>query len=311
MDGYHQPVMLEETVASLDCKKGGIYVDGTVGGGGHAYAILKRIYPEGLLVGIDKDEEAVKAASERLQEFGARKILVKGNFADMVSILRDLGVDKVDGILLDLGVSSHQLDDPARGFGIARSGRLDMRMDRSSGQDAHDLVNTLPEKELARTIREYGEEAMAARIARAIVKKRDIASIETTAELASIVAAAVFGRGKRKSIHPATRTFQALRIAVNGELSNLQKVLPEAVGTLREGGRISVISFHSLEDRIVKNIFRDEAAGCHCPPNLPVCVCHKKPSLRLVAKRAVKAGDEEAQLNPRSRSARLRTAERI
>jgi 16S rRNA (cytosine1402-N4)-methyltransferase len=311
MDGYHQPVMLEETVASLACRKGGIYVDGTLGGGGHAYTILKKIYPEGLLVGIDKDEDAVQAASKRLQEFGARKILVKGNFADMVSILRDLGIDQVDGILLDLGVSSHQLDDPARGFGIARSGRLDMRMDRSNGLDAHDLVNTLPEKELARIIGENGEEAMAGRIARAIAKRRGVAPIETTAELASVVAAAVSGRGRKKSIHPATKTFQALRIAVNDELANLQKALPNAIRTLREGGRISVLSFHSLEDRIVKNMFRDEAAGCHCPPNLPVCICHKKPSLRLVSKRAVKASDEEAELNPRSRSARLRTAERV
>jgi 16S rRNA (cytosine1402-N4)-methyltransferase len=311
MDGYHQPVMLEETIASLACKKGGIYVDGTVGGGGHAYEILKRIYPEGLLVGIDKDEEAVQAASERLQEFGARKILIRGNFTDIVSVLGDLGIDEVDGILLDLGVSSRQMDDPQRGFGIARSGRLDMRMDRKGGLDAHDLVNTLPEGELASIIRTYGEEAMAARIARAIAKKRGIASIETTAELASVVAAAVSVRGRKKSIHPATRTFQALRIAVNDELANLQKALPDAVRTLRVGGRISVISFHSLEDRIVKNMFRDEAARCLCPPNLPVCVCHKKPSLRLVAKRAVKPGEEETRLNPRSRSARLRTAERI
>lgn len=311
MDRYHQPVMLEETVASLACKKGGIYVDGTVGGGGHAYEILKRIYPEGLLVGIDRDEEAVQAASERLNEFGARKIVVRGNFADIVSVLADLGIDKVDGVLLDLGVSSHQLDDPKRGFGIARSGRLDMRMDRNGGLDAHDLVNTLPEGELASIIRAYGEEAMAARIAKAIVKRRGIASIETTTELASVIAAAVSGRGGKKSIHPATRTFQALRIAVNDELANLQKALPDAIGTLRAGGRISVISFHSLEDRIVKNMFRDEAAGCHCPPNLPVCVCHKKPSLKLVTKRAVKASDEEAQWNPRSRSARLRTAERV
>jgi 16S rRNA (cytosine1402-N4)-methyltransferase len=308
---YHKPVMLEETIASLACRRGGIYVDGTVGGGGHAYEILKRIYPEGLLIGIDRDDDAIRASTEKLQAFGDRKILVKGNFADIATILGKLTIDKVDGVLLDLGVSSHQLDVPDRGFGFAQSGRLDMRMDRSRGLDAHALVNTQSERELARIIREYGEEAMAGRIARAIVRRRSSASIETTMELASLIAAAVPGRAGKRKIHPATRTFQALRIAVNDELSNLQKAVPSAILTLREGGRVSVISFHSLEDRIVKHIFRHEASECICPPALPVCVCNKKPAVRLITKKAIKPGKEESEINPRSRSARLRTAERI
>jgi len=308
---YHNPVMLNESVASLACRRGGIYVDGTVGGGGHAYEILKRIYPEGLLIGIDRDEEAIRVAAERLEAFGDRKILVKANFADIANVVRELRIDEVDGILLDLGVSSHQLDAPERGFSFMQNSRLDMRMDRSQRLDAHTLVNTQSERELMRIIRDYGEEERAGRIVRAIMKRRSVAPIETTLELASLVAEAVPGRAGRSRIHPATRTFQAIRIAVNDELSGLTKAIPEAIRMLRSGGRLSVISFHSLEDRIVKNIFRDEAAACNCPPHLPICVCKKRPSVKLITKKAIKSGEEEAEINPRSRSARLRTAERI
>jgi 16S rRNA (cytosine1402-N4)-methyltransferase len=311
MREYHKPVMLEESVTSLACRRGGIYVDGTVGGGGHAYEILKRIYPEGLLVGIDRDEEAIQETARRLQEFGDRMILIKGNFADIAGMVRKLKIDKVDGILLDLGVSSRQLDASERGFSFMQDSRLDMRMDRSQRLDAHTLVNTQSEQELMRIIRDYGEEEKAGRIVRAIMKRRRVAPIETTLELASLIAEAVPSRAGKSRIHPATRTFQALRIAVNDELSSLTKAIPEAIHSLRSGGRLSVISFHSLEDRIVKNIFRDEAATCNCPPQLPICVCKKIPSIRLVTKKAIKPGKEEAEMNPRSRSARLRTAERM
>jgi 16S rRNA (cytosine1402-N4)-methyltransferase len=311
MDAFHTPVMVQEVVASLLCRGGNITVDGTVGGGGHAEAILENTGPDGILIGIDADTDALGAARERLARFGERTILVKGNFAHMETILEEEKVGKVDGILLDLGVSSHQLDTAGRGFSFAQDAPLDMRMDRSNPKSASDLVNTLPWEELAGIIRNYGEERMAGRIARAIVKERTISPIRTTTDLAGVVVRAFPRDAEHQRIHPATRTFQALRIAVNDELSSLRKALADGMERLKPGGRFSVISFHSLEDRIVKNAFRAGEKGCTCPPDLPVCACGGKPKLKVVTRKPVTPGDAEISDNPRARSAKLRTAERI
>jgi 16S rRNA (cytosine1402-N4)-methyltransferase len=309
---FHKSVLLNEAVDSLCCRRGGVYVDGTLGGGGHAYEILSRIVPEGLLVGIDIDEEAIGESEIRLSSFGDRKILVRGNFSDIDSILSNLGIDKVDGILLDLGVSSHQLDTAERGFSFSLDGPLDMRMDTRAVKKAFDIVNSYSGEALKKIVRNYGEEKMAGRIARAITAAREEAPIKTTDELAAVVKsslpAAVVAKSK---IHPATKTFQALRIAVNDELASLQAFIGKSLDRLRSDGRLSIISFHSLEDRIVKDAFRSAAKGCTCPPDLPVCACGKKPLLRLVTKKSIKPGDKEVEDNNRARSARLRTAERI
>ncbi|MHB9097592.1 MAG: 16S rRNA (cytosine(1402)-N(4))-methyltransferase RsmH [Syntrophales bacterium] len=311
MELFHTPVMVREVIASLRCRAGAIYVDGTVGGGGHAEAILQSTAPDGLLIGIDADGEAISEAEQRLAPFGGRKILVRGNFADMETILAEKNVDKVDGILLDLGVSSHQLDTAERGFSFTLDAPLDMRMDRDGRRSAADLVNTLPWQELAGIIRDYGEERMAGRIARSIAKAREDSPIRTTAELAGVVLRAMPADAARQKIHPATRAFQALRIAVNDELTRLEKAMAGGIKRLGPGGRFSVISFHSLEDRIVKNAFRRGEKGCVCPPDLPVCACGNKPTLKVLTRKPVIPGDEEIHDNPRSRSAKLRTAERI
>ncbi len=311
MDLFHTPVMVREVIASLRCRAGAIYVDGTVGGGGHAEAILQNTAPDGLLIGIDADAEAIREAEQRLAPFGGRKILVRGNFADMKKILAEKNVGKVDGILLDLGVSSHQLDAAERGFSFTLDAPLDMRMDRDVRRSAADLVNTLPWQELAGIIRNYGEERMAGRIARSIAKAREDSPIRTTADLAGVVLRAMPAEAARQKIHPATRTFQALRIAVNDELNRLKKAMAGGMERLGPGGRFSVISFHSLEDRIVKNAFRNGEKGCICPPDLPVCACGKKPTLKVLTRKPVIPSDEEIRDNPRSRSAKLRTAERI
>jgi len=308
---FHKPVMVWEILEALRCKSGGIYVDGTVGGGGHALAILRASSPDGVLVGIDQDDDALSESEKILQAFGERKILAKGNFADLDQILARLRIGEVDGLLLDLGVSSHQLDTVERGFSFSSDAPLDMRMDQSRKGRASDLVNGLAEKELARIIREYGEEMKAAKVARAIAERRKLAPLKTTSELASLVAQAVGGAGRRTRIHPATRTFQALRIAVNEELTNLHGAIFKSVPCLKKGGRFSIISFHSLEDRIVKNAFRSLEKGCICPPDFPMCSCGRKPQLKVLTKRPVSPGPEEIEENPRSRSAKLRTAERI
>lgn len=308
---FHIPVLMNEALHSLSCKPGGIYVDGTVGGGGHAAGILRETVPDGILVGIDKDEAAIAAARERLKDFGDRVTLMHGSFADMASILDDLNITKVDGIVLDLGVSSHQLDTADRGFSFTCDAPLDMRMDRSGSICAADLVNELPEDELAAIIREYGEERGAKRIARAIAVRRRVAPVMTTGELSAIITGAVKGRRRHERIHPATRTFQALRIAVNDELASLRRALDAGVGLLAPTGRFSIISFHSLEDRIVKQTFRAWEKGCVCPPKFPRCVCGEEKKAMVITKRAVTAGDDEIAANPRSRSARLRTAERV
>ena len=308
---FHTPAMLNEVVDSLDCRQGCIYLDGTVGGGGHAYQILAKTAPDGMLIGVDADDDALAESRQVLEPFGNRKILVKGNFADIGEILTVLNIKKVDGILLDLGVSSHQLETAERGFSFSLNGPLDMRMDRSHGPSAYDLVNTSSDNELERIMREYGEEARAGRIVRAISARRKISPIKTTVELAEIVARALPAQLARKRIHPATKTFQALRIAVNNELSNLPKVINCGIDVLNKGGRFSIISFHSLEDRIVKNLFRLWERGCICPPDFPVCVCNRKPRLKVLTRRPITPKKIELEANPRTRGAKLRTAMRV
>jgi 16S rRNA (cytosine1402-N4)-methyltransferase len=308
---YHEPVLIREVLESLDLKPSGIYVDGTVGGGGHAQAILAATEPDGIVIGIDRDDDALSESARVLEAFGTRTFLVKGNYADMKGILSRLGMERVDGIVLDLGVSSHQLETAGRGFSFTKPAPLDMRMDRDAPWNARELVNTADPRELKRILRDYGEELQAGRIARAIVERRKAGPIETTDELASIVASAMPARMSHGRIHPATRTFQALRIAVNDELESLHRGIASGIDSLKEGGRFSVISFHSLEDRMVKDLFRDASRGCTCPRDLPVCACGGKPRLRVITRKPVRPGEEEVEHNPRARSAKLRTAERI
>lgn len=311
MDFFHEPVMVGEVIEALHCRSGAIIVDGTLGGGGHAQAILENSNPDGFLIGIDTDDDALREAEKRLAPFGNRKILIKGNFADMETILTGLNIARVDGILLDLGVSSHQLDTAERGFSFSLNAPLDMRMDQHGGINAYDLVHTLSVNDLERTIRDYGEEFRAGRIARAIAARREVAPIRTTAELADVVAGAIPPGKQPTRIHPATKTFQALRIAVNDELASLSKALETGMERLKPGGRICVISFHSLEDRIVKNTFRTAEKGCICPSDLPACACGRQPTMKVLTRKPLLPQAEEIRGNPRSRSAKLRTAERL
>ncbi len=305
----HRPVMVREVLRYLGCREGGVYVDGTIGGGGHAAAILAATSPEGVLIGIDRDEAAIQGASEALSGFGKRVVLRKGNFDGVDKVVRDTGYEVVDGILLDLGVSSHHLDSAERGFSFSRSGPLDMRMDRDGEVTARDIVNNLEAGELAEIIRRFGEERFSMRIARAIVRARERGPIETTARLAEIVAGALPRRSGAERIHPATRTFQAIRIFVNSELRALEKALERAREILAPGGRLVVISYHSLEDRIVKHTFRAWADPCECPPGLPRCLCGRTPLARLLTRRVIRPGEKEVKENPRARSARLRAVE--
>ncbi len=307
----HEPVMLHEVVEALAVRSGGRYVDATVGLGGHATAILNAAQPSGQLLGIDRDPNAVRIASERLGGFGDAVVVARGQFMDIASICDAHGFRPVDGILFDLGVSSMQLDMPGRGFSFMRDEPLDMRMDPDSGVTAADIVNTYDEAQLAALIWEYGEERNSRRIARAIVARRPL---HTTAALANLVeGVARRARGGRapEHIHPATRTFQALRIAVNGELEQIERALVDAEALLSPGGRLVVISFHSLEDRAVKTFFRDRARDCICPPRQPVCTCDHRATLREISRRVSRATEAETARNPRARSARLRAAESI
>lgn len=311
MEFAHAPVMAREVVEYLGCRDGATYVDGTLGGGGHAVEILKASAPTGRVIGIDRDAEAIRAASGALAEYGDRVRLVKGNFRDLAGILVDLGEGPVDGVVLDLGVSSYQLDSPGRGFSFRFDSPLDMRMDTGAGVTARDLVNDLDAGELTRIFREYGEERDAGRIARAIARARARAPVETTGDLVRIIEETVPKRFRPKNIHPATRVFQALRIAVNDELECVERGIRGAIESLAKGGRLVVISFHSLEDRIVKNAFRDSSTGCVCPPRVPVCVCGRKPAAKVLTKKAVLPSDTEILENPRSRSAKLRAVEKL
>lgn len=312
MDEFrHVSVLYEEVLTVLAPRPGGVYVDGTLGGGGHARGVLEASGPDGVLFGLDRDDDALAAARTVLARFGERARLFKANFAELANVLGGVGIQAVDGIVLDLGVSSHQLDTGERGFSFQQDAPLDMRMDTSVGQTAADLVNGLSGEELERIIRSYGEERWARRIAQFIVRARAGAPITTTAHLVDLVKGAIPRAKWEDRLHPATRTFQALRIAVNDELGSLEKGLVAGIAALKPGGRIAVISFHSLEDRIVKRVFAEGATGCTCPKNLPRCVCGRKPVLRKVTGKPIVAGPEERSVNPRSRSAKLRAAEKL
>lgn len=303
--------MADEVLRYLEPHRGGIYLDGTLGGGGHARLILEATAPDGILVGLDRDAAALAAAQASLAAFGARVLLRQGNFADMAAHLDQLGIAGLDGILLDLGVSSHQLDTPQRGFSFREEGPLDMRMNRGEGVSAARVLAEAELDELKRIFREYGEERWAGRIAREIVASRDRQPILTTLQLAELICRVVPGGRAPQRIHPATRIFQALRIHVNGELDNLRIGLDAAWRRLRAGGRLVVISFHSLEDRIVKQAFRALATGCLCPPRLAVCACGHKPVARVITRRSVRAGETEITVNPRARSAVLRAMAKL
>ena len=301
----HVPVLYQEVLAGLRIKPGGRYVDATVGGGGHAHGVLVASAPDGELLGIDADPMAVALAGEQLAEFGNRITLVQGNFADLEEIALEHGFCPVDGVLLDLGLSSMQLEAAGRGFSFQLDGPLDMRFGPSQMTTAADLVNTLSVEELADILFRYGEEPRSRRIARAIVAERPI---NTTKELAALVERTV---GRRRRLHPATRTFQALRMVVNEELECLAEALPQALRLLVPGGRLAIISFHSLEDRLVKQVFRNEARDCLCPPEVPICTCDHRAALGIVTKKPIRPSAEEVAANPRSRSAKLRIAFRL
>lgn len=305
----HIPVLLQEVIDAMSPISGGRYIDGTYGGGGHSRAILERSSPEGRVLAFDRDRDAIDRGEADLSTFPGRLQLVHASFADLEAVATQRGFAPVDGILLDLGLSSFQMDDGARGFAFSHDGMLDMRFDQSTGESALDIVNSWTEQEIATALWQFGEEQKSRRIAHAIVTEREQATIETTSQLAALIEQAVGGR-RGAPIHPATRTFQALRIAVNDELSALRDVLPQAVRILAPGGTLAIISFHSLEDRIVKQFFRHEAATCICPPEQPVCTCHHVPTLMPTGK-PIKPGKTEITDNPRSRSAVLRVATRM
>jgi 16S rRNA (cytosine1402-N4)-methyltransferase len=331
MHTYHVPVMLDEVLRFLQPRPGGHYIDGTLGGGGHTEAILERSAPDGRVLGIDTDAQALARVAERLPDAvaGGRLVLIHGNFADLARIVDEVAFPSIEGVLLDLGFSSHQMDDPRRGFSFGADGPLDMRLDQSQEVSAADLVNEASEQELANIIWRYGEETRSRQIARRIVRERTKGPITRTAQLAALVAAGARVPYKARAIHPATKTFQALRIAVNHELEQLETVLPQIVDVLERkrskktamtemheigreaGGRMVVIAFHSLEDRLVKEYMRREATDCLCPPRIPVCVCGHKARLRLLTSKPVIPTAQEVIANPRARSAKLRAAEMV
>jgi 16S rRNA (cytosine1402-N4)-methyltransferase len=304
----HVPVLFAEVLELLQPRQGGLYIDGTLGAGGHAAGLLDASAPDGRLLAFDRDLEAIRFASERLSRYGDRFAAIHASYAAMGELAPDYGFAQVDGVLLDLGLSSRQLEDPERGFSFLLDGPLDMRFDTTQGAPAATLVNRLPEKALADLFWRYGEEQNSRRYARAIVAGRPLA---TTRELADLIEKAAPAAVRRKRIHPATQVFQALRIAVNDELAELESGLPAAIELLRPGGRAAVISFHSLEDRFVKNLFRDLARDCVCPPAQPYCTCDTVPQVKVVTRKVIMPGEAEVQENPRSRSARLRVAEKL
>ena len=307
---HHVSVLLDECLEGLNIKPDGTYVDGTLGGAGHSSQIVKRL-TTGHHIGIDRDPVALKAAGERLAPFGDKVTLVHSNFCEIKQVLEDLEIEGVDGILLDLGVSSPQLDDGSRGFSYMADAPLDMRMNSEDTMSAYDVVNTWSQDELKRILYDYGEERYAPRIAAAICDRRAEKPIETTLELVDVIRSAMPAQALREKQHPAKRSFQAIRIAVNDELGSVEKVMRDAIPCLNKGGRLAVITFHSLEDRIVKNAMADAAKGCTCPPNFPVCVCGKKPKVKLITRKPIVSGDEELERNPRARSAKLRICEKL
>lgn len=310
MEFKHTSIMAGECMEALCPQRGGIYVDCTAGGGGHSLEIAKRLPKGSKIISLDRDDDAIAACTKRLSDYSDRSIVVKSNFSGIGSVLDMLGIEKIDGVMWDLGVSSYQLDEAERGFSYTADALLDMRMDRSGGMTAADVVNTYSEEALKKVLWEYGEEKFSGKIAHNIVIYRESKRIETTAELAGIIAESIpKAKRMKESQHPAKRSFQAIRIEVNGELAEIEPSITAACERLKPGGRMAVITFHSLEDRIVKDTFRRLAKGCTCPPEFPVCVCGKTPDIKLLGNDT--PSDEEIEQNPRARSARLRTAEKL
>ncbi len=310
MEFQHKSVLLQECIENLNIRPDGIYVDGTLGGGGHSYEICRHLSEEGKLIGIDQDAAAIAAAGNRLKAFEKQVTIVRSNYCDMKDRLTELGITSVDGVILDLGVSSYQLDDAGRGFTYREDAPLDMRMDQRQPLTAKDVVNGYPEMELYRVIRDYGEDRFAKNIARLIVRARENHAIETTGELIEIIKAAIPARVRETGGHPAKRTFQAIRIEVNRELEVLEHSLDTMIDLLNDGGRICVITFHSLEDRIVKDVFRRNENPCTCPKTFPVCVCGKRPKGSVITRKPIVPSEGEQEDNPRSKSAKLRVFER-
>ena len=310
MNFKHQSVLLEETINNLNIQPDGIYVDGTLGGGGHAFHVCSRLSEKGHFIGIDQDGAAIEAAGERLKPFGDKVTIVRSNYSDMKQVLKSLGVSGVNGIVLDLGVSSYQLDTAERGFSYRENAPLDMRMDQRQEKTARDIINGYSDMELYRIIRDYGEDKFAKNIAKHIVRARQEKPVETTDELTEIIKAAIPMKFRAVGGHPAKRTFQAIRIELNQELEVLRSHLNEMVELLDDGGRICIITFHSLEDRIVKNIFRKCENPCECPPSFPTCVCGKKSMGKVITRKPILPSEEELEINPRAKSAKLRVFER-
>lgn len=311
MDFKHVSVLFDESIDNLDIKPDGVYVDGTLGGAGHSLEIAKRLSKDGLLIGFDQDKNAIEVAKERLSPYMDRVKIVHSNFENIKRELENLGIGEIDGLLLDLGVSSHQLDEAQRGFSYMQDAPLDMRMDSRNPLSAYEVVNTYPKEELERVIWEYGEERWAARIAEFIVEKRQAHRINTTLELVDVIKAAIPQKARQDGPHPAKRTFQAIRIEVNRELDVIRKTIEDATSVMRKGGRICIITFHSLEDRIVKDTFKELAKSCVCPVEFPVCVCGKRQELKIITKKPIIPSEQEIEGNPRSRSAKLRVAQRV
>ncbi len=309
MEFKHVSVLLEETIEALNIKENGVYIDCTLGGGGHSYEILKRLSSEGRLIGIDQDKSALKAAGEKLKACN-NVIYVHNNFYNIDEILQELNIEKVDGIMMDLGVSSYQLDEAERGFSYMKNAPLDMRMDRDSSISAYDIVNFYSEDQIYTIIKEYGEDRFAKRIAKFIVERRAKESIKTTLELVNIIRAAIPARFQKDG-HPAKRTFQAIRIEVNKELQILDKAVEHSINSLNKGGRLAIITFHSLEDRKIKVKFKQLENPCTCPSDFPICVCEKKPTIKIISKKPIEPSEEEIENNSRSKSAKLRIAEKI
>lgn len=309
MEFKHISVLLDETIDSLNIKPDGIYVDCTLGGAGHSSEILKRLSPKGRLIGIDQDTDALKAAKDKLSNY-SNVTFVHSNFSEIASVLDSLEISGVDGILMDLGVSSYQLDEAERGFSYMQNAPLDMRMNRDNNFSAYEVVNDYSEQQLYEIIRNYGEENFARKIAASIVARRSNAPIQTTYELVDVIKASIPAKFRREGPHPAKRTFQAIRIEVNGELRILDKTIEDSVKHLNKDGRISIITFHSLEDRIVKNKFKQLESPCTCPPDFPICICNRISELKVITRKPIEASEEELDGNPRSRSAKLRVGEK-